>query len=131
MGLSEDLRTHLATHGLATDVYVGGLVDRPDEQAALLEYPGAPPENRMSSALGASRIERPRVQVLARGTTYASARARAEALLAKLHWLQNTTLNGTRYLLVEALQRPPFHLRTDANERVIFAFNLQVVREST
>jgi hypothetical protein len=75
-------------------------------------------------------LELPRVQVLSRDLGYVPARAKAVQAIEALDWLINTTVGGTKYHHVQALQRPPFLLQIDTNNRFVFATNFQVTKQA-
>lgn len=125
----DELGAYLQTQGvgtLGTDLFTGTLPDVPDNAVALYEYGGVSPV----STLGATnmKFERPRIQVLARATTYSAARSKIEMIFKLLHGLANTSLSSVRYLLVEAVQSP-FFMERDANNRVKLICNFQIHKE--
>lgn len=131
MSVLEDLGTYGAAQGLGTlgtDIFLGDFPDRPDALSALFEYTGAAPLQLMSSQLSPGALSFPRIQVRTRALTYAAARAKAVDWQRKLHWLGPTTLSGTRYENIRALQSEPFPLRVDANGRQEFAANYEVFK---
>ena len=127
--LLDEVGAYLQTHGigtLGTDLFTGIMPDAPDAAVALIEYGGVEPMHALGG--GTAKIERPRLQVLARATTYSAARTKIEAAYKVLDALAGETLSGVRYLAVEALQSP-FFLRRDENNRVELIFNVQVHKE--
>lgn len=131
MPLLDDLANYLASQGLGTagvDLFAGTFPDRPDALAAVFEYTGPAALRAMSSQLATPMLTFPRVQVRTRATTYAGARAKAVDIQQKLDWLGPTTLSGTRYELIRALQSEPFPLRSDENGRQEFAVNFEVTK---
>ena len=132
MALLDDLASHLQTQGIGTvgsTLFKGVLPDTPDACVAVLESPAMlGPVRTRKGSLGVPVTERPRVQVLARATSYQAARNKAVDALAALDWLGPVTLNSVAYQQVEALQRPPFPYAVDANGRQVFAFNVEVTK---
>jgi hypothetical protein len=142
MPLLDELASYLASRGVGVvgaDLFKGGLPDAPtlplpDPVVGLVEYASGPPL-RVHGPTGAvaTLAEQPRVQVLVRSASYATARLRAQAVVAALDWLGPMTLTassggGTRYAQVEVLQRPPVPLDVDATGRWRFAVNVTAVR---
>lgn len=128
--LIDELATYLQSKGLGTigtDIFEGRLMDTPDAQIALIDYAGRPSE--LTHDIAGIAYERPRVQVLARSSPddYAGARTKANGAYKVLEFA-NQTLSGVRYLQVTALH-PPFLLDRDHQERCVFAFNIDVLKE--
>lgn len=73
--------------------------------------------------LNAPAYERPGMQITVRATSYVTARTRARAVFDAVDGVFNTTINGTRYLEIIALQRP-FDMGPDDSKRVRLAFNI-------
>lgn len=129
MALLDDLATFLQTKGVGvvgTTVFKGFLPDAPDACVALVDSPGLPVVRTMASTGAAGILERPRVQVTARATTPQAARDKAMDALTALDWTQRVTLGTTRYYLIEALQRPPFLIQRDENDRFVYGFTVQI-----
>lgn len=126
----DDLAAYLATQGcgtLATDLFVSQLPATPDLCTALFEYEGQASLRAMAAGPGAALAERPNVQVVVRGGTYAAARSRIEAAYMHLDGLSFTSSSGVRYMDCAALQ-PPFFLDRDETGRSRLAFNIAVVK---
>ena len=129
MPMLDDLATLLT--GVGGSVQLGGLLDAPDAAVALLETSGLEPERVMAPGPNGVFLERAGVQVLARDATYQGARLLAVAAMNALDNIAPATINGARYDDVTALQRPPYYVDRDQNDRRIFAFNLLVTRGAT
>ena len=118
-----DIGTYLVAQGLAngigTDVFLDTRPDKPDDVISIFEYPGPP--STIQDDL--SR----RVQIMVRSISYASSRAKAWAIFNLLDRPDSRTItvNGRRGWF-KALQQP-HKLDIDANNRVIFVFNLEVL----
>ena len=118
-----DIGTYLVAQGLAngisTDVFLDTRPDNPDDVISIFEYPGPPTTIQ-------DDISR-RVQIMVRNKSYASARAKAWAIFNLLDRPDDRiiTVNGRRGWF-KALQQPN-KLDIDANNRVIFVFNLEVL----
>lgn len=124
--LLSDLQTYLKANGL-TNVFQGILPDKPDDAIALYEYGGLNP----TFVHGQSRpvIERPRVQVTVRHTSYETAKATVENV-KNILTVANQQIIGAFYTRISPVQ-PPFYLERDMNainggERHSFVLNLQV-----
>lgn len=127
--LLDEIGTYLQTNGigtLGTDLFTGTLPDVPDNAVALYEYGGVAPVSTLGP--GQAKFERPRIQVLARATTYSAARSKIESIFKLLHGLANTSLSSVRYLLIEAVQSP-FFMEKDANNRIKLICNFQIHKE--
>jgi hypothetical protein len=73
----------------------------------------------------AAKWEEPRIQAVARAATYSAARTKIGAIFTALHAVNNTTLSGTLYLSIEAVQSP-FFLERDQSDRVKMVCNFHV-----
>ena len=127
--LLDELATYLAAQGIGTqgvDLFNGVLPDSPPDAVALFEYGGVAPVHALGG--GQAKYERPRVQVVARATTYSAARSKIETIYKLLQAVSNASLSSVRYLSIEAVQSP-FLLTRDENARVVLACNFQIVKE--
>ena len=131
MALLEDIRTRLVTASVGvagTTLFIGrGLPDTPDACVSVQQYAGDAPVDTMGASLDAPKIQRPRVQVVARATTFSAAETKAKAAYAALHNFVGT-LNGTRYLRIAALQ-DVFLMRRDKSNRIICGVNFEVWKD--
>lgn len=127
MSLLDDLSDLLSSGstGLSGSIYLGRLSDTPDPQIAIAETGGMASVHAMSSGPGNAVLEMPRVQVLSRATTYASAKTRIKLVEGLLDGLRPRTINGVQYHFASAVQ-PPFLLEYDANNRPIVAQNFEI-----
>lgn len=124
--LLEEIATHIQNNGLgvqANNLFIGRLPDEPDDAIAIFEYIGDPILRTHTSF-----YENPRVQFLVRSLTYEAARFRIKSLFLLIEAVINTTLSGVIYQRIAPIQSP-FFLQRDMNDRVIFAFNAQVMKE--
>lgn len=133
MSLLDEVGTYLAANSigtLGTNMFLGFLPDTPDACVALYETGGQEPVRAMRSAAGQPVASRPRLQVVCRADqyNYQTARAKSKAVAALLDGLGDTTLSGTRYLWVGAVQEP-FLMGRDDSGRVQIAQNFDVVKE--
>lgn len=123
----DDLGAYLAAQGVGTvgaTIFLGvGLPAAPAACLVLKEYGGRAPSFTLPATSGIS-TEYPRVQVIVRSTTYALARATAEAAYKAFAKVANQTLTSTRYLRVEPLQAPGTPI-LDENGRTVISFNVE------
>lgn len=127
--LLDELGAYMQTQGigtLGTDLFIGQMPDSPDAAVTLYEYGGIAPTHALGG--GAARFERPRVQVVARATTYTAARSKIESVYKLLDQVAGVIMSSVRYLRIEAVQAPMF-LERDANSRVVMVCNFQVHKE--
>lgn len=118
-----DLATVLTNAGIA-NVKQGQLPDNPNACVAILEYGGVPPITTFGTPID---IDRPRVQIVSRGEpkNYDAPRAIAETAYRAMANAAPQVIASTRYLSMEPLQSP-FLLGKDSNDRISFAFNVQI-----
>lgn len=132
MALLDDLGTYLAANvgslTLGTNLFLGRMPDDPDTCVTLYEYSGNDPVNVMGGD-AMPPVEQPRVQVATRAAGYATAHDLAYTCWTQLEGVLNETLTSTLYHRVEALQSP-FPLSRDAQDRVVFAQNYQVIKST-
>jgi hypothetical protein len=123
--LLDDLKAYLVAQSVAATgvIFLETLPPTPDACLALIEYGGAAPDFTLPATTGIA-TEHPRVQVLSRALTHVAARASAELAYKALAKVANQTLTATRYLRVEPLQSP-FLLTVDANNRPVYAMNVE------
>ncbi|NBO55360.1 MAG: hypothetical protein EBU84_12395 [Actinobacteria bacterium] len=130
MSVLEDLGgyldTQLASLTLGTNLFYSLLPETVDNAVALYENAGAPPNFTMGST-NLPQMERPQVQALVRNNSYSSGRTVCENVYRTLTAIANQTINGNRYLRVEALGMPTL-LERDVAKRVVFTMNFDVVR---
>lgn len=133
MALLDELGDYLSTNGvgtLGTDLFLGFLPESPNAAVALYETGGSAPVRAMRSSPGQPVARQPRVQVVARSTSYAAARSKAGDVYALLEGLGGVTLGATRYLWGGAVQEP-FPLGRDGQQRVMVACNYDIVTSTT
>lgn len=133
----DDLGTYLAESGVGilepdtgANMFRGIMPNAPDACIAIFETPGAFPDAILESTDGA-KYERPHIAVWSRGTRgdYAAARQVSQNVYDALKKIVNMTLGGKSYLQVTPLQ-PPFLLERDDEDRVIIAFNAEVLKRA-
>lgn len=126
MGTLQEIGTYLQAQGvgtLGTNLFTGLMPDTPDACVALLEYPGGAGIYTFGS--GGTIIENPRIQVIARGTTYPGAQSSIHSVYTALDGLVEQVLSGTLYHLITAVQ-PPFGFPLDLNNRYVLACNFSI-----
>jgi hypothetical protein len=129
--LASDIATYISTSTLGltagTNVFAIPFPESTavaDRAVCVIEYPGEAPEHAAGASLSAPLYERPRFQVVVRDATSAAQACRdlAESVYRLLDGLADTTLSGTRYMQVRALQSP-FYLSIDGQHRHRFVCN--------
>lgn len=121
----DDLKDLMSTGGVTTTIYKGLMPPSPDEAFQIVETGGAPPVRAFRSSAGEAVVERPTVQIVRRSPSYQRARAEMNYAYRLLDGAGDRTVNGTRYLFIEALQSP-FHLGRDETNREQVACNFRV-----
>jgi hypothetical protein len=102
MMLSE-IATHLATGGIGTvdmDLFVAFMPDSPTSCVCLYEYAGSPPDWTQDG----KKHMNPGLQVVARGTVHATARAKLQAIEDLIDGVVNTTIGTSFYVGIWAAQ---------------------------
>jgi len=110
-----------------TNLFADEWPDAPDTAAVVAEAGGYAPVHAMSASPGQAVAERPRVQVLTRAPKYRSARQLMHNIVQTLDGLNNTTINGTRYLQIVAVSSPTT-MGVDASGRKRCVCNLDVIK---
>lgn len=132
--LGDDIADLLSTSGVGTvgtDIYVGDLPDNVDTGIAVRETGGVfslhtyGPGPSGAFGAGAAVIERPRVQVMSRATSYATARARIGDAFNVLDGRSQRTINGVTYYSIYAVQSP-IDIGRDQNDRQRFTANFDI-----
>lgn len=124
--LLPEIGAYLAANSIGTvgtTIFYGQMPETPDDCVTLFEYAGEPPEDTHD----AQHYEKPGLQVLVRDTSYSDARTKIASISALLHTLANTSLTGTKYLYIRAVQSP-FVLERDSSNRVVMAQNFIVTK---
>lgn len=123
MALLDDISTYLGNEGVATfgtDMFAGHMPDSPDGLICLYEYGGTVHSDWTG--------EEPRLQVVTRDTSYEDARSKLTSVFAKLHDERELTVNGNRYLYIEA-QSTAELMGVDEKRRYRLVQNYRVVKE--
>jgi len=128
-----DMLTHIraVTAGITID---GGFLPEGDNTTAIAVVmtpePGLANLDTMGTAIGTINIERPIVQIRSRGpqNDFPTANDNAWTIYRAVHNTVDATIDGTRYLMIEAIQTP-YTLGSDENGRWIVGFSLQIYKE--
>lgn len=124
--VTEDIAIYLASRGLGvrgSTIFRGYLPPQPAECLGIFAIGGA-------AADLTGNIDNPSIQVLVRAATYDAAESKAYDVFNTLHALTETVINGTRYLLIEALQ-DPISLGQDEGGNYLFSLNFRIMRENS
>ena len=126
MPLLDALLTYIDAQTALTagsDLFASEMPGVPDACVAVYEYPGERPEHAFG-ANSAPHQEKPRFQVVCRNAAgeYDLARSQAETIFQLLDKVTSTTLSGTVYHRIAALQSP-FAMAPDENGRPRVACN--------
>lgn len=130
-----EIVTYLASKSIGvagTTLFYGLVPPSPDSVVVVSTYGGRPNEPDMGR--GRTRIEWPRIQIVARGAAndQDTPFLKMLAIIAALDLIGSTsadsTLSGVAYKSVSALQ-PPFPLKVDENFRWHIACNFQVEKD--
>jgi len=119
--LVENLATYLQANGIgtvATDIFIGGLIDTPDNQTSINQSGGVEPNRE-------NPIKQPTVQIAVRNTAYDTGMAKIEAIYALLHQANDSVVleaGGVDLMACFAMQEPA-HLLKDESDRHIFVCN--------
>jgi hypothetical protein len=112
-------------------IYKGGVFPaNVDEVVSIGSGPSDPPIDVMGSTPGDIVAEEEALVIQARSESYETADAKAWAAWNVLHKLGNTSLSGTRYLLILARQMP-FPIGRDDKQRWLIGFNCSVTKEKS
>ena len=119
--------------GLTTgeNLYLGALPDGAgtvDTAACLYETGGFFPVHAMAAGPGSALLERPRMQVVTRAKRSQTARQLMHNIFQRLDGLSDTTINGTRYLLISAVSSPA-QMGLDGSTRPRFVCNFDIVKK--
>lgn len=104
-----------------TDMFKGLLLNEPDNMICVRGYDGLPTDLAWDG-------EYPYFQVAVRNLKYDDGQTKIQTIYRLLHGICEETINGTRYLLIRALQ-PPMLLNIDKSERKVFVCNFSVMKE--
>lgn len=133
MSLLVDMHLYLADNGQGNGLWEGRLPDDDEDVVALYGYAGRSPIYVMSTDDDTgepymSVRERPGLQVQSRSKNSAAAETRIYQVANILQRIVNQTINGVWYVRVELISSP-YQLRTDEQDRAIWAANFATEKE--
>ena len=129
MGLSEDIRTQLIAGGMsASALFVAEAPEKPDTALAITATGGLGPTRTMSGTKANAPVERVRVQLRARATTYAACDVLMTQAYGLLSGLGETVIGTWRYYFFTPVQTP-YYLGLDGAARPVIAVNFDVQRK--
>lgn len=125
----EAIGTQLQTAGVGTlgsTLFLSTMPETPDACVAVYEYEGTEPDFTMGAGLYA--IQRPRIQVKARGLRedYPNTRDKANAARDALSAIVNQTLSGVQFVRISP-SGSTMPLGLDENDRPMVVVNFQVL----
>ena len=126
--LADDIAAYLQTSSIGTvgtDIFVGHMPDAPANCMAVIQSGGESPE--MAGPIS-GQIERPRLIVRVRNTSYASGASKANDVLKALHTAGEVSLSGHRYLFIRAVGSVN-QLGRDHENRSLFSLDFVVTKE--
>jgi hypothetical protein len=126
--LAKDIAEYLedATIGtVGSSIFVGMMPDAPADCIAVIQSGGESPE--MAGPIS-GQIERPRLIVRVRNTSYASGASKANDVLKALHTAGEVSLSGHRYLFIRAVGSVN-QLGRDHENRSLFSLDFVVTKE--
>lgn len=128
--LLDDLVDYLSSQGVSGTIRKGYSEDTPDAEIVLYETEGLSGVHTLGDTPGQGPVERPGIQLRVRDAAreYETARRRAHGVWKLLDSLPGRTINGRRYLYVEAVQSP-FLMGRDAGARVLIGCNFLIQAE--
>lgn len=129
--LVTDIDDYLTSGGVTTPaIFRGKQPTSPDRVVTIYETGGLSPVHGMGASPGTALVEQPEIQVVARSDTYSTARSDADDCFGLLDGLYDRTINGTRYLYIEALHSP-FMLDRDDQDRPRISCRYRIVKALT
>lgn len=138
--LVDDICSYLAGAGLGLTVGTNLFklpqpeMSTADPAVMLIEYGGRPAMRAMGPSIGdpVAEVTRFQVATITSLNGYQSGRNMIESVYQALDNLADTTIDGTRYLLIRALQ-PPFYMPPgemgDPNAQHHFSVNFEAMKE--
>ena len=124
MSLLDEIASFLQAQGVGTaavDIFAGTLPAEPTLAIGLYEYQGSTLLETFSTDYG----EQPGFQVVSRGPTYVTARAKAKLAWDALRGISNEDISGTRYFRLTPNGSIGYQGR-DENGAVRLGFNCKV-----
>lgn len=127
MTAEADIAAYLAAGGfgtVGTSIFVNTMPATPNNCISVTGYAGQPPDRTYDG----SGNSRPSVQVRVRNTSAGTARTTIENIFNYLDGVSNTTLSGTHYLGIFALNSGAIPLGIDENGRTEFTWNFGTLK---
>jgi len=112
---------------MGVSLFGGVLPEKPTRAVALLESTSVAPIEMMGGDTGPS-IERPRLQILVRDSSYANARDLVQSVYSFLQRVTMTDIQGTLYHRIASVDMPELISR-DERQYPIFSCNFDVWKE--
>jgi hypothetical protein len=110
--------------------YIGKMPSAPDRCIGLFEYGGMAPDMTHDKAYDVNPSLQVRIRAENLGSTgYATGIAKADAVLALLHGVSNTTLSSKPYKLILATGSP-MYLGTDDKGRPEWTVNFRITKNA-
>ena len=119
--LLDEIKNYIVAQGLeiTTNCYKGSMPATPDNLTCLYETTGFQPGMTFDN----NNVEYPGLQIMCRGTDYATTRNKINAIYKKLHG--NTSVSG---LMNFVAQQSPVGLGQDDLKRWEFSVNFKVIK---
>jgi hypothetical protein len=134
MAFLDDIGTYLAAAStptqaltVGTNLFLGRRPDTPDTCVTVYETGGTAPE-LVFGTNSAPPVETRGLQVVVRGTSYATSEALCTEVWTALCLIDNEVIGTRRYLLADPVQSP-FALDRDDRNRMLHVCNFLVSRE--
>lgn len=131
----DEIAKYLSDKGLVTvgvDLFKSFMPNDPFTVTTIYEYPGS--RNQFTfGTTSAAAWERPRLQVVSRSTSYATARKKIESIYSALELVANQTLAptstavGSLYIRIQPIQAP-FTMGIDYHELMRVTCNFDVMK---
>lgn len=129
----DDIATHLAANStrltVGTNLTKGYMPASPATCTTIFETGGLAPIKAFSTGTVDRVWEQPSIMVHSRSTDYQTARNTIEDVFTILDGIGNTTLSGTRYGRIDAIQSP-IDIGQDSNDRHMLSVNFNVMKST-
>lgn len=128
MSFIDEIASRLVSQGVGTinaDIFRSSSARIPagaGPYITIIETGGTGPTRVHNSA--SASTQRPSAQLVTRAASYEDARAKARLAYLALDGVHNTTLSGTFYQSIDAIQEPT-DIGLDGSGRVMLAFNIR------
>ena len=142
MSAADDIHAYLDSNSTkvtsATNLFKYAIAESTGRAVFVIPVPGLPAIEKFSGSVPA--MTRPRVQIVTRSTKSLGGQGvpgttatmdLAEDMRDLLVGVTNTSVNGTQYQRIFALQSEPYTIGRDDAGRHLFAFNVQCMKTPT